>query len=1111
MTSSSEPTGAMPEAIGPYRVEERIGGGGMGEVYRGYDARLDRPVALKHVKGDAKDPAAARERFRREARALARVRHPAVVEVYDWVEGEDGDWIIMELLEGRPLASWIAEGPLEVRRALEIARDVAAGLAAVHAHGIVHRDLNPANVMWVPAGRASAGHIKIVDFGLAKRVESMDGVPLTETISRAGQLVGTVRYMSPEQAAGRGVDPRSDLFSLGVVLYEMLTGASPFQGATAVETLTRICTVAETPVHDRDPAVPAAVSELVERLLRKESERRLQSAAEVAETLESLAAGVAAGRPDEELRAALPEAGSDSDVTSPTLVAERAPGSSAAGAPITGDVVHRTGLEETPLSSGVHVRTLLLNDLIDSTRLVETLGDERAAEIFEQHDRRARDLLKRCRGREIDKADGFLMLFERPLDAVRFALGYHAALAELSEREGVAVSSRVGIHVGEVVLRVSSAEDVAQGAKPLEVEGLAKAMAARLMSLAGAGQTLISRGVYDLARRAAVGAAEVPEGLCWVEHGRYRMQGVKEPVEVFEAGVEGSSPLAAPKDTKKVRRVVKGPGRLLRDRRSHWAAAAALVAASIAGWTWWQSIPEPLAVAVLAPKVGTVDGSVDSALVASAIRGALTAGLLSYEAVSLTPADQVDVLEGSSAALARALAVDEVVVADFDCAQQMCQVSLSRVAGDSGNVVWGANFPSRADDLLVLHAAVEQNFRRGYAERRVSQGAADLEVRAEDYRTFLELERDHETTRALSSEEILGELSKLHLTSPRFLDAYLLEAIVAIRRFYDTRDPALFDTALHACRTAREMAPADLRPLSLLASVARDAGDLELWQEALDRLKDLTVGDPGTLALEALLREKTGDQVVALRTMREAARLRPSWQMLRELGMMEYRNGDVPAARASLEAARELVPEHLVVLSELAQIELLSGDPHRAVAHYEALVEQSPGVGHLANLGVSYFLLERYADAAPVFRRALQKAPGSPPLLLNLADAEQLLGREDAAKLLYQKVVESLAEDAFGASWQGKTIGAQAQAHLGEVELAVAACQEALRLAPDNPQVALEVAMVYALIGEHASALVNVERALRGGVDPRWFRFPWFGSLRQTPRFQQLVEAGSTT
>ena len=343
MSSSVEPPGSVPQAIGPYRVDERIGRGGMGEVYRGYDARLDRPVALKHVKADAKDHAAARERFRREARALARVRHPAVVEVYDWVEGEDGDWIVMELLEGRSLRSFIEGGPIEVRCAVEIARDVAAGLAAVHAHGIVHRDLKPANVMLIPpgledsasvrlsAGCASADRVKILDFGLAKRVASMDGASLTETITEGGQILGTVRFMSPEQATGRRVDPRSDLFSLGVLLYEMLTGVSPFVGDTPIETLTRICTADETPVHRLDPAVPEAVSELVRRLLEKEPERRLQTAAEAAEALDVLAAGLAAGRPDHELRAALPATAAGGDDFGATVAGATTVGGATAG------------------------------------------------------------------------------------------------------------------------------------------------------------------------------------------------------------------------------------------------------------------------------------------------------------------------------------------------------------------------------------------------------------------------------------------------------------------------------------------------------------------------------------------------------------------------------------------------------------------------------------------------------------------------------------------------------------------------------------------------------------------------------------------------------------
>ena len=202
------------------------------------------------------------------------------------------------------------------------------------------------------------------------------------------------------------------------------------------------------------------------------------------------------------------------------------------------------------------IRTLLLTDLVDSTRLVEKLGDARAYEVATRHDRVSRDLLPRYGGLEIDKTDGFLLLFERPLDAVGYALAYHQALAGLSVELGVQLRSRAGIHLGEVFLRENRPEDVARGAKPLEVEGLAKPTAARAMSLAGAKQTLLTQSAFDLAREAAVAEEAFGGKLRWLAHGPYLFKGVDEPVEIFEVGVEGAAPLAPPADTAKVRRAV---------------------------------------------------------------------------------------------------------------------------------------------------------------------------------------------------------------------------------------------------------------------------------------------------------------------------------------------------------------------------------------------------------------------------------------------------------------------------------------------------------------------------------------------------------------------------
>jgi TolB-like protein len=204
-------------------------------------------------------------------------------------------------------------------------------------------------------------------------------------------------------------------------------------------------------------------------------------------------------------------------------------------------------------SSNPAIRTLLLCDLVASTQLVERVGDSTAAELLARHDRAARDLLPGFNGREIDKSDGFLLLFERPIEAVRFALAYQARLRELGTPLDAPLTSRVGIHVGEVVLRENPPEDVARGAKPLEVEGLAKAIAARVMSLAGPGRILLTRASYDFARRSAVGL-EDESPLRWAIHGRYRLAGVEDLVEICEVAEPGDAPLTPPESAEKAHR-----------------------------------------------------------------------------------------------------------------------------------------------------------------------------------------------------------------------------------------------------------------------------------------------------------------------------------------------------------------------------------------------------------------------------------------------------------------------------------------------------------------------------------------------------------------------------
>ncbi|MGH9399154.1 MAG: protein kinase domain-containing protein, partial [Thermoanaerobaculia bacterium] len=261
----------------------------MGEVYRAKDARLGREVALKVLPTEVATDADRRSRFEREARSASALAHPNIITVYDVGESDGSVWIAMELVEGKTVRDLLASGALPVRRALEIGTQVAEGLAAAHAAGIVHRDLKPENVMF-----SKDGFVKILDFGLAKLAERGIAAAEGPTVSagspgtQPGIVMGTVGYMSPEQAAGQPVDVRSDQFSFGSLLYEMATGQRAFQRKTGVETLAAILREEPKPISELNPVAPAPLRWIVERCLAKEAEERYASTRDLARDLKSV-------------------------------------------------------------------------------------------------------------------------------------------------------------------------------------------------------------------------------------------------------------------------------------------------------------------------------------------------------------------------------------------------------------------------------------------------------------------------------------------------------------------------------------------------------------------------------------------------------------------------------------------------------------------------------------------------------------------------------------------------------------------------------------------------------------------------------------------------------
>jgi serine/threonine protein kinase/tetratricopeptide (TPR) repeat protein len=482
----------------------------MGVVYRAWDEALRRSLAVKRLPPGQSDDVA-RRRFRREAQAAARLNHPAIVHIYEIVESEEGDWIVMELVEGDTLSSLLAAGEIGLLQALRLAREIAEGLAEAHAQGVIHRDLKTNNVMVTKAGRA-----KILDFGIAKLPAGHDDVEISQT----GMIIGTYHAMSPEQAMGLPLDHRSDLFSLGSLLYEMLTGTSPFRGGNATETLARICSYHQPPAWRLRREVPQEVSDLIDRLLAKDPRQRPANASEVSEALEaaadrmrsgassSIRSSVASVRPSGSVLSRL------DDTNAPTLMEGPAPSRSGSVPPsalATSSRSRRTIRERRQVTltycelTGVRVSEgLAVPVALDLESIHEVLPEvrEAAARVAERFGGTVGDSM----GHRLALYFGYPQAHEDAAErAVRAALELAARVERLCAENPIRMALRAAVHTGTAIV-LPEPEQLTLGVM-LDV-------AAGILARAAPGEVLASTATQRLLKEAfpteALPPVEIP-------------------------------------------------------------------------------------------------------------------------------------------------------------------------------------------------------------------------------------------------------------------------------------------------------------------------------------------------------------------------------------------------------------------------------------------------------------------------------------------------------------------------------------------------------------------------------------------------------------------------
>ncbi len=1108
----------LGDTLNHYRLVEKIGSGGMGEVYRAHDEHLDRDVALKVLPAGTLADEAARKLFRKEALAIAKLNHPNIATVHEFNCQNGVDFLAMELILGRSLREILKEGPLQEKEIRRLGLQLAEALAAAHEHGVVHRDLKPANIMITRDGR-----LKILDFGLAKLMQSVGG-DVTQSSTGTGSAPGTVPYMAPEQLRGEASDARADVYAAGAVLYEMATSRRAFAENNWPQLIESILHQTPQPPCELNAKIPVGIQATILKALEKDPGKRQQSARELLLELEALS-----------------PAGTERN-SAVSVEQSQAP-------PL--EIAHVLFMDIVAYSLlAMDKQRHLLREL--QKTVCETSEFIRA--------KSADQLISLATG------DGMALVFfgdsEYP---VRCALELSRAL-----RNNPEIRLRMGIHTGPVyrVADINAARNVSGG-------GIN--MAQRVMDCADAGHILLSKTVVDvLGQLSSWGCSLHDLGEAEVKHGvrvhlfNFYIDDVgnpKMPSKLRTARgsrksgvgsgkrIRTSDPgLATPQRPKSARNILPVPefprasdawlAKLIsvpHSGRRRWLLGlgcfvvlciGGLAISPVRGWvfnihsgrnsppTGVPSLEDGMYLAVI--PFGVEGDRNTLGYVAEGLNEELSRKLSSLRALHVVSSADAETiaekrqvsLKGPIETIARNLGVNLIVQGGVVEAGGWIHITVGLEDVADHKRIWDRTFSDAVAEVNLLNRT-DQIYGKIIKELKLKPTkeeqarAAPPTDKIDAYDLYLKGRNAAHSRDVNALRSAVEFYEDARQKDPSFALAYSGLADVDLAIYRETNEVSWATRALRAAQQAERMND-NLPEVHLsLGTAYRELGKTSEAATEFERAKHLSPNSDVPWRRLGRTYEDAGRKDEAIESFRKATLINPySLFNQNELGAAYLQFGEYMKALIAFRRVIELDPDNALGHQNIGALYFQQGKYAESIVEFQEALKLGPGADIYSNLGTAYLYLRRYTDAIKALEKAAEMHPSDEVIVGNLADAYFWSGQRKKAMGAYDRAID-LASKALGVNPKDAYVLsdlARYYAKKEEIPLAAYYITQARLNNPSDPSLIYTEAQVRAASGLPKQAIPLLRSAFEKGVSPEMAKLdPEFSGLQGNPEFQKLL------